>query len=73
MKTKNNLFYLTLLLTFIFFSVSSYSQKKSDKPEKEKKEKTYSDVINDKAITDIGLFDVHKVEDKYYYEINLHE
>ena len=70
MKTKNNLFYLTLLLTFIFFSVSSYSQKKSDKPEKEKKEKTYSDVINDKAITDIGLFDVHKVEDKYYYEIN---
>ena len=38
MKTKNNLFYLTLLLTFIFFSVSSYSQKKSDKPEKEKKE-----------------------------------
>ena len=70
MKTKNNLFYLTLLLTFIFFSVSSYSQKKSDKPEKEKKEKTYSDVINDKAISDIGLFDVHKVEDKYYYEIN---
>jgi hypothetical protein len=57
-------------LTFIFFSVSSYSQKKSDKPEKEKKEKTYSDVINDKAISDIGLFDVHKVEDKYYYEIN---
>lgn len=70
MKTKNNLFYLTLLLTFIFFSVSSFSQKKSDKPEKEKKEKIYSDVINDKAITDIGLFDVHKVEDKYYYEIN---
>ena len=70
MKTKNNLFYLTLLLTFIFFSVSSYSQKKSDKPEKEKKEKTYSDIINDKAKTDIGLFDVHKVEDKFYYEIN---
>ena len=23
-----------------------------------------------KLITDNGLFDVHKVEDKYYYEIN---
>ena len=37
---------------------------------RKKIEKTYSDIINDKAITDAGLFDVHKVEDKYYYEIN---
>ena len=35
-----------------------------------KKEKTYSDIITDKAVTDNGLFDVHKIDDKFYYEIN---
>lgn len=31
--------------------------------------RAYKDVITSKAITDHGLFDVHKVEDKYYFEI----
>ncbi|MFP8489262.1 zinc-dependent metalloprotease [Gracilimonas sp. Q87] len=31
--------------------------------------KKYSDVITDEAETDEGLFNVHKVDDKYYYEI----
>ena len=31
--------------------------------------KKYSEVITKKAESDEGLFDVHKVEDKYYYEI----
>ncbi|MFP5042245.1 zinc-dependent metalloprotease [Parasediminibacterium sp. JCM 36343] len=31
--------------------------------------KPYKDVITDKAISKIGLFVVHKVEDKYYFEI----
>ena len=31
--------------------------------------KPYKDVITDKAKTDDGLFKVHKVEDKYYFEI----
>lgn len=31
--------------------------------------KPYSKVITDKAITHRGLFTVHKVEDKYYFEI----
>ena len=31
--------------------------------------KAYKDVITDKAITDDGLFKVHKVEEKYYFEI----
>ena len=31
--------------------------------------KPYKDVITSKAITDAGLFIVHKVEDKYYFEI----
>lgn len=32
--------------------------------------KPYKEVITDKAITKTGLFTVHKVEDKYYFEIN---
>ncbi|HBQ59161.1 MAG TPA: zinc-dependent metalloprotease, partial [Balneolaceae bacterium] len=31
--------------------------------------KKYSEVVTDEAETDEGLFDVHKVDDKYYYEI----
>ncbi len=31
--------------------------------------KPYQEVITDKAKTDAGLFKVHKVEDKYYFEI----
>ena len=31
--------------------------------------KAYKDVITDKAVSDKGLFTVHKVEDKYYFEI----
>src|SRR4051812_21847697 len=31
--------------------------------------KPYKEVITDKALTQHGLFTVHKVEDKYYFEI----
>jgi len=31
--------------------------------------KSYSEVITDKAETDEGLFDVHKIEEDYFYEI----
>ncbi|WP_018616554.1 zinc-dependent metalloprotease [Segetibacter koreensis] len=31
--------------------------------------KSYNDIITDKAVTQKGLFTVHKVEDKYYFEI----
>lgn len=33
------------------------------------KPKAYKDVITDKAVSDEGLFTVHKVEDKYFFEI----
>tara|TARA_A100001011_G_scaffold316539_1_gene335576 strand:+ start:7480 stop:9900 length:2421 start_codon:yes stop_codon:yes gene_type:complete len=49
---------------------STFSQKKDDSKKDSKKKKTYSEVITDKAVTDNGLFDVHKIDDKYYYEIN---
>ncbi|SFI25785.1 zinc-dependent metalloprotease [Halpernia frigidisoli] len=40
---------------------------KKDKPVV--KIKPYKDVITSKAITDAGVFDVHKIEEKYYLEI----
>jgi hypothetical protein len=36
---------------------------------KKSKEKTYTDIIGKEAITDEGLFKVHHVKDKWYYEI----
>ena len=68
MKTTN--YILTIFLTLILFIPEAYSQKKPEKSDKEKKEKNYSDVITDKAVTDSGLFEVHKVDGKYYYEIH---
>ncbi len=43
----------------------------SDKKEKDNKNgiKPYDQVITKDAITDQGLFDVHQLEDKWYYEI----
>ncbi len=57
-------------MALIFINPNIYSQKKPEKSDKEKKEKTYSDIITDKALTDHGVFDVHKIEDKYFFEIN---
>ena len=62
---KTSITVMTLLVSF-----STFSQKKDDSKNDTKKEKTYSDIITDKAVTDNGLFDVHKIDDKYYYEIN---
>ncbi len=65
------LFCLPVLFTLIF-SLSINAQKKdsTDKEKKPKKEKTYEDVITKDAVTDNGLFDIHKVKEKYYFEIN---
>ena len=70
MKTYYRIKYLFVFFTLILFSSSLFSQKKPEKSDKDKKEKTYSDIITEKAVTDQGLFDVHKVDEKYYYEIN---
>ncbi len=42
---------------------------KPTKPEKKSDKKTYKDIITEKAKTDEGLFKVHELEGKYYYEI----
>jgi Met-zincin/Domain of unknown function (DUF5117)/Domain of unknown function (DUF5118) len=47
---------------------TSVSDKK--KKEKDSKVKPYKEVITEDAITDAGLFTVHKVAGKYYFEIS---
>ena len=64
--TKNNLF---ILIVFVLFSINLQGQNKQEKKEKEKKEKTYNEIINKKAKSDDGLFLVHQVDEKFYYEI----
>ena len=41
------------------------------KPKKKDKNaiKPYDEVITEKAVSDIGLFDVHKVDEDYFFEI----
>ncbi len=65
-----SIFKTSITVIAMLVSFSTFSQKKDDSKKDTKKEKTYSDIITDKAITDNGLFDVHKIDDKYYYEIN---
>ena len=53
----------------MFFSIEIFSQKKIDE-KKLTQTKTYSEIITENAITDSGIFDVHKIDNKYYFEIN---
>ncbi|MFS4468485.1 zinc-dependent metalloprotease [Maribacter sp. 2210JD10-5] len=52
----------------IFKKKKKKTEKEAEKP-KEDKIKPYNKVITKDAKTDTGLFDVHIVDDKYYYEI----
>ena len=69
-------FLLTFLLAFLIsFPINAQRPSKADKDKKENnkeslKPKSYKDIITKDAVTDKGLFDIHKVKDKYYYEIN---
>lgn len=77
-------FKIIFLSFFLFFSSTIFGQEKDsvkaktdstetkkpeEKDKKKEKIKPYKDVITDKAITDEGVLSVHKVEDKYYFEI----
>lgn len=75
-------FFIFITMTvFILFSNNQFAQstkKKSKKeepvvaPPEKKSESTikeYSKVITKEAVSDLGLFTVHKVEKKYYFEI----
>ena len=71
MKTTYSKLLKTTIFLIVFMSVDAFSQKKDNENENNtKKEKSYSDIITDKAVSDLGIFDVHKVDDKYYFELN---
>ena len=67
MFMKKN-YILFMLLTFLAFSLQGQG-KKSKNESKEKKEKTFDDIIGKDAKSDEGLFNIHEVKDKFYYEI----
>jgi hypothetical protein len=74
-------FTLILLSFFIIISATQqggaqlFKKKQSpkketpDKPKKEGNTKPYKEVITENAVSDEGLFSVHKVKDKHYFEI----
>lgn len=55
------------MLLFGLSSLGLQAQKEEGK--KAKKEKSYDDIISVKANSDSGLFTVHEVDEKFYYEI----
>ena len=76
---------LTLITTcfMLLFCVESFAQKKekkkkskdktevaAKKPEEKKAPKPYKKVIDSSAVTQKGLIDVHKMKDKYLFEIS---
>ena len=59
-------------LTFLLIaclSVSVFAQDKKKEGDKKKKEKTFKDIITEDAESSKGLFNIHKVKGKYYFEI----
>lgn len=64
--------FLSVALLSSCASTSQTAKKSVSDSQQSKKDgayEPYSEVITDDAKTDEGLFDVHKVEGKYYYEI----
>ncbi len=75
--TKNLLFPLCIVLLLFSFQTTQAqifkkkkknTEKEAEKPSKDKIQ-PYDKVITKDAKTDTGLFDVHVVDDKHYYEI----
>ncbi len=69
MKIKSFICNPLFFVFTMFFSIEIFSQKKIDE-KKLTQTKTYSEIITENAITDSGIFDVHKIDNKYYFEIN---
>lgn len=81
---KNHTIHILLILFFLsMFAQPTEAQRRNKKRDKEKMEqapkkkgdpkkskiKKYKDLITKDAISDDGLFKVHEVEEKFYYEI----
>ncbi len=63
---------ITVIWIFLLgFSIALLAQKdKDDKKEKKDKIKPFAEVITDKAVSDDGLFNVHQMDEKTYFEIS---
>ena len=71
---RKSLFYSTLQVIALLFTCALFGQPRTDTTHPSSSRNTtgpkaYKDVITDKAKTDEGLFKVHKIEDKYFFEI----
>ncbi|MEO6347484.1 MAG: zinc-dependent metalloprotease [Aquaticitalea sp.] len=77
-----NFLLITLLSALMLIPTAHYGQSRKNKrknkteaqkpvppPKKDNVIKDYNDVITKEAITDEGLFKVHRIKDKYYFEI----
>ncbi|WP_395275899.1 zinc-dependent metalloprotease [Halalkalibaculum sp. DA384] len=53
----------------VFKKTTEKDQRRASSSGEKSDFESYSDVITDEAQTDEGLFDVHKVDETYYYEI----
>jgi len=79
MKKLSLLVFFTFLLGTLFAqeepaaqdttAVQESPDKEKQEDKKEKKEKVYSDVITDEAVSSNGLFSTHEVDGKYFFEI----
>lgn len=64
--------YILILLSFISIQLIAQpanGDKKDPKKSDKKKEKVYTDIITDKAVSSQGLFTTHEVDGNYYFEI----
>jgi len=73
-KMRTSLFYSTLLVIALLITCTLFAQPRTDTTHPSPTRSTtgpkpYKEVITDKAKTDEGLFKVHKIEDKYFFEI----
>ena len=72
MRVKAISFFITTL--FVFTSIYTFAQRDTTRPGAGAAARTgpkpYKEVITDKAVSHTGFFKVHKVEEKYFFEIS---
>src|SRR5690349_4912372 len=70
---RKSLLYSTLQVIALLVTSTLFAQSRTDTTHPASRNttgpKAYKEVITDKAKTDEGLFKVHKIEDKYFFEI----
>ena len=61
---------ITVFIVISFLSLNIFGQEQKEKPEvKKPKIKSYQEVITKEAKSNVGVFTIHHVDNKWYYEI----